>query len=493
MYKLKNGKKVWLLCLAGSMLMSSALTGCSESAETETTAQSAETVTAAETTAEETRPALGLPEMDFAGKSMRIAVPMEVDYNGLYTEGMIGEIVNDAVYHRNEYLQESYNYTLEVFYDSGLTQHDTYLKMIQNLVVAGDDRFELVFNWCYGGGNLAIEGNFIDWYTLPYLSWGREYWPQNSLREMTVYNKMFTVASSITTQMLENAKAIWFNKELLEAYGLESPYEMVREGTWTLDAIVSMTKDVYTDVNGDGKRDPGDAYGYCTIPDNHGYVISTDTPILQVTQDGGREIAVMSEKTLTLIDKMYNWYYENEGVFVGDWSDAAADHWLSPFLNNNAVMAFGFMKTSTQFRETDIVYGVVPHPKFDEAQDRYYSFTRPAIASVPITCTETDMAAFLTEALTYYGYYDVVSAYYETVLQGKIADAPEDAEMMQVINDSLTLSFPYNYENFVGFSNLWGMMKFQKTGGSKDFASVYQQNLKQAQGRLDLVLEGFAD
>ncbi len=201
----------------------------------------------------------------------------------------------------------------------------------------------------------------------------------------------------------------------------------------------------------------------------------------------------MSEKTQILIDKMYNWYYENEGVFLGSSNGKDnSDIYTTPFTSNRALTMFGFMSTSSSLRYTDVIYGVVPHPKFDENQEKYYTFTRPNIILVPITCTDTDLVGFFMEAMTYYGYYDVVKAYYETVLQGKIADSPEDAEMMQIANDSLTVSFPYNYENFIGFSNLWGLLKFQYKSGSKDLASVYEKNLKAAQKRLDLVLEGFS-
>ena len=484
-------KQISAVILVGLMLFS--VFGCSDSGDVpDDGSETSVSEISEETAAESVIPPLELPEKDFNGKTVRVAVPSQGDFDGLYTAEETGEIVNDAVFYRGRMMQENYNINLEVFYDSSLTPTDSFIKMIRQTVASGEDRFELVFNWCYGGGNLAIEGNFIDWYTIPNINWEGAHWPQNTIREMTVYNKMFTVVSSITTSMLSNAKVIWFNKKLMDSYDLKYPYDMVREGKWTLDAIMSMTRDVYGDVNGNGKRDLEDTYGYCSIPDNHGYVISTDTPILRITEDGGREIAVMSEKTQTLVDKMYNWYYENEGVYLGNMGAGDADNYSLPFTNGRALMMFGYMNTSSSLRYTDVIYGVVPHPKFDEDQEKYYSFTRPDIISVPITCSDTDLAGFFMEAMTYYGYYDVVTAYYETVLQGKIADAPEDAEMMQIVNDSLTVSFPYNYENFVGFSNLWGLLRFQKNSGSKDLASIYEKNLKAAQKRLDLVLEGFS-
>ena len=84
--------------------------------------------------------------------------------------------------------------------------------------------------------------------------------------------------------------------------------------------------------------------------------------------------------------------------------------------------------------------------------------------------------------------------YYELTLQGKIADAPDDAEMLTIIRDNLTASFAHCYDNWQGFGHLLGMrLGFTEKGGKKDLASAYEKGIKSAQKRLDLVLAGFAD
>ena len=96
--------------------------------------------------------------------------------------------------------------------------------------------------------------------------------------------------------------------------------------------------------------------------------------------------------------------------------------------------------------------------------------------------------------MSYYGYYDVLPAYYELTLQGKIADSPDDVEMLEIIKDSMTASFAYCYDNWQGYAHLLGsVMGFNRTSGSKDLASAYEKTNKSAQKRLDEILAGFAD
>ncbi len=52
-----------------------------------------------------------------------------------------------------------------------------------------------------------------------------------------------------------------FNKDLLETYKLEDPYALVDSGKWTFDKLFSMMKDIYSDLDGDGKKSSGDFFG----------------------------------------------------------------------------------------------------------------------------------------------------------------------------------------------------------------------------------------
>lgn len=478
--------------LALLLLSASLLTACGETTVETTADTSADSETTITETAE-TRPDHGLPDKDFGGAAYRMSVygnDTEIPY--LAPEESIGEAVNDAIYNRNSMLMDAYNFVFEAkSYGTDFGQHT---KDISALVLAGEDAYELIYGHVVGTCNNAIIGDYRNLYNLPYLNFDAPWWPAQSVDEMTIFDCMYTITGSATYSQLASAKVVFFNKDLADQYNLDEPYELVRNGEWTIDALIGATAGIYQDVNGDGVQDSGDIYGYTTIPVQNGFFVSTNTPILSATADGGKEISVMTERTVALVEKLYSWYYESGNVLLTTTETTDPTYCAGIFAAGNAVFTFGKLShASAYYRDSDVSYGILPQPKYDTNQENYSIFACPSLFSVPITCMNTELAGFVFEAMTYYGYYDVIPEYYGTTLQGKIADAPEDVEMLEIINDALTVSFAYCYDNWEGFAHFLSgnIMNFTVTGGNKDVASVYAKKEKSAQNRLDKCLEAF--
>jgi len=361
--------------------------------------------------------------------------------------------------------------------------------------LAGDDAWELVCGHCVVTCNNAVDGIFLNLHELPYLDFSKPWWAQQAVEQMTFNEKMFTTTSNWNYMQLAFTDTIAFNKEILTAHDIPFPYDSVRNGEWTFDTLISQTKDMYHDVNGDGTRDMKDQYGFVTNPEQTSFLTSCDAQVIGETSDGGLEFTVLTDKMTKMVEKHYAWYYETNDVYLSSFRFGDDDFTARIFANGNTAFAYSSLFYATSFyRDANISYGIVPLPKYDKEQEHYYSFTAPSLYSVPLSCQNTELAGFVLEAMSYYGYYDVLPAYYELMLQGKIADSPDDVEMLDIIKDSMTASFAYCYDNWEGFAHLLGeRMRFNRTSGNKDLASAYEKYKKSAQKRLDKVLAGFAD
>lgn len=491
---MKKSVRALSLLLALSLLSAAGCSAPEPEPEASSAYTPAETEAAPESEAvpEETRPPLGLPEADFGGAAFRISC-----YDGgnsvptIQPEELTGEAVNDAIYNRNTMLQEQYDFVFDaVSHDNDYNGHT---REIAAMVSAGDDSFEMIYGHVVGTCNNAIIGNYMNLYDLPHLNFGAVWWPAQSVDEMTIFGRMYTITGSATYSQLAAAKVVFFNKDLAGQYNLDDPYELVRNGEWTIDALIDRTEGIYQDTNGDGKRDPDDLYGYGTHPMQNGFFVSTNTPILSRTEDGGKEISVMTDRTVALVEKLYSWYYESGGVYLKS-SVADPGGYADRFATGHTVFSFGhIMHAPAYYRSSEISYGILPQPKYDTAQEKYIAFACPSLFSVPITCQNTEMTGFVFEAMTYYGYFDIIPVYYETTLKGKIADAPDDVEMLEIVNDALTVSFAYCYDNWEGFAHFLSgtVMNFTDTAGNKDVASVFAKRNKIAQKRLEKCLKAF--
>lgn len=54
---------------------------------------------------------------------------------------------------------------------------------------------------------------------------------------------------------LGNGTGIYFNKQLFKKYGVKTPYEYIKEGTWNWDNFLKTAQALTRDTNGDGKND----------------------------------------------------------------------------------------------------------------------------------------------------------------------------------------------------------------------------------------------
>ena len=87
-----------------------------------------------------------------------------------------------------------------------------------------------------------------------------------------------------------------------------------------------------------------------------------------------------------------------------------------PSMSLSGLFAVDSMRTS------DTEFGIVPTPKYNEAQERYYAFNHGcAPCSIVKTAKDPEMSAHVLEALNYLSSGSTVPCYCDQVLKGKVA------------------------------------------------------------------------
>ena len=98
------------------------------------------------------------------------------------------------------------------------------------------------------------------------------------------------------------------------------------------------------------------------------------------------------------------------------------------------------------FVDMDDDYGIVPYPKYDKAQKRYYTTNDPCIMvmSIPAfgwTEQEIEQIGVVTETLCWESYYTLRPAYYEKTLGGKGTRDEGSYEMLDLCRESRVYDF----------------------------------------------------
>lgn len=157
--------------------------------ETEDNAESTDMVSGKET--EETRLSHALPEdLSFDGGDFTfLGVGTGINFGyysttDLWVEGETGEVFNDAIFKRNNSVEELLDIAIRV-----IDFDDTTAEIKRN-VTAGDPLYDAV--WANGNAsfNLSASGCFLDFHTIPYIHLEKPWWDQNIQNETLLKRKL---------------------------------------------------------------------------------------------------------------------------------------------------------------------------------------------------------------------------------------------------------------------------------------------------------------
>ncbi len=467
---MKNAKRIASLLLLCAMLLSAS--ACSEAAtENNTDPNDPNAAGQTEVSAEEVEAAPevdeladNLPDTDLAGYDFRIACWLAQQVPSVYAEEMTGNPVDDAVYEKITTVEDRFNCGVSML-DYGNTASNGEQLYI-DAILAGDDTFDVATGHDISIANMTMQGYCLNLYDLPYLDFSKPWWPSQTVNSLTLNGAMYLFSNFISYYNMSDTRVWYFNKTMFNDRSLAYPYEMVYEGTWTLDAMAELLKDSYIDLNGNGAvDDTADSFGAV----NNGYYAFREpcnNEPYRHTEDGGMEYHFDVEWYSMLIEKLSKLFYGTAGRISGEGYNA--------FVENRAMMIFNTISTATNYlSQTDVVYGVLPMPKADENQEQYYGGCTDRPFIVPITGTShLDPTGLLIEALSAEGYRKVYPAYFEVALKARYADQTDDAKMIDIIMNNNILSFTYMYGNYnSAYSTLMSSMFSSPDAPNTDVAS----------------------
>jgi hypothetical protein len=353
----------------------------------------------------------------------------------LELEELTGEILNDAQYARNRRIEERFNITLA----ERMIPSDQFAAPMRTSLLAGERAYDVMVIRGPNAFDFAAEGLLHPFTDLPHADLSKPYWDAWLTAQWSVANKVFFAAGAYDTALYGNTVALLFNKQLAQDLALESPFSIVHAGKWTIDKFGEMAKAANFDLNGDG---------VITADDRHGFVASTRTfqPAMwiglgttTIAKDSD-DIPYLSATGSAFIDA---WFKMADVLIDGGAWFSAPDPNLHPdtlspeiFKNGRALFMHSGLGGIEALRDMETDFGIVPYPKMNEQQDKYYSsLAWVEILSLPIYADDDDLArtSVILEALASDSYRTVVPVYTELVLRTRNARDDESEEMIDSI------------------------------------------------------------
>jgi hypothetical protein len=485
--------KIFCLFVIISVLICGNLISCKDSADnnTDNTSDNSDNGGMTETESATEAPP-DIPVIDMNGKEITILtagwggwVPMA--FTDIAPEEYNGDPLNDAAYDRKMKIEEAYNCKITLFADNN-SSPDADGKKLQQSVLAGEHMYDIALMRGMNFTTFLTNNYLLDLSRLENVDFDNPWWRKDCSDALRIGGKQYGVSGNISSVEITMTTAIVFNKSIVNDYSLESPYELVKSGDWTLDKMIEQAKQVTRDLDGDSVMTDLDMWGISYGRDNvwnllNGCgvnMIELDSEgFPRMTIDAGDNLSKIQNILIKLFDESYS---ANGRRYMKDGSIVLG------FTNGNVLFEFTFAGVIAQARGSEVDLGILPLPKYDNAQTDY--LPAPYGLGVPIICvpsTNTDMenTGLFLEAFSYEGQKSVIPVFYENTLKVKSTRDSESEEMLDYIFENIH----YDTGTLLNFDNFTQSSAMMAESLDTNIASFVERNKAKCEGVIQQIMD----
>ncbi len=354
------------------------------------------------------------------------------------------DIMSEAVYKRTRAVEVALSIKINVTDSDFWTEKAAENVMFQ--ILAGDDPYDLCSLGMMNNVPAITEGCYLDLNQVEGLDFSKPWWNTSSFKYCELGGKLYSANCEISANVYDQLWAGFFNKQIAEDYKLDM-YSLVKNKEWTFDKLYELMELVASE-NGDEVIDKNDMFGLeSSWGSAFGFLTASDTRVLDI-EDGKPYVRDVSERMFDAYTKIQK--ILNADCTVTDHNRASYGFTeMECFKSGKSLILFQVMGNAAGMRSMDTDFGLIPFPKYDEAQEEYISYYSPATNGVciPITVEDVERSSKVLVMMCAYGHRDVIPAYYDVVLEEKNMRDDESVEMLDIMfaNVQTDLGAVYNW------------------------------------------------
>jgi len=428
-----------------------------------------------------------LPEMDYGGYEFKVLT----DRDSIVVDEENGEVVNDAKYRRNRTIEAKYNIVIKnVVYVGDIHSNEIY-SYIRKSNAAGEYIYDIAFPNMRDAGKLAVENQLVNIKDIPYIDLTKKWWTPSAVEQLSFAGKLYFTPADIHTGGIERCNVTLFNKNIVEKHELENLYNLVDSGQWTLEKLFGMCKTVTLDLDGDGKiQGFNDQYGITTWL-SHGvygaYLLGANEYIVKKNADDYPELVMNNQRFYDVYEKIRELTQDHNFVANGNASWLGHEGFDKLFPADKVLFLMEVMECAQRFREMQTNFGIIPFPKYNEAQEGYYTYTAwsASLFSVPISNGELERTGIISEALAAESSKTVMPAYIDVALGSKYLRDDESRPMVDLVLNTRVYDLAYIYQ----WGDIGNVVNNALIGNKKDIVSIYEKTEEKVKTAIEKSIE----
>lgn len=431
-------------------------------------------------------------DLNFEGVNVKIHGRGDGDAILELSAEQTGDIIEDAIYRRNSMVEERLNITIEAHTPYGWQNYHTALTQIRSSIQSGDDEFQIIAGYSAPAPVLSTEKLLLNLLTVPYIETEQPWWAQSIVNDLTIKGNLYFLCGDIAMTMLASSYSIAINFGIAERYNIEGVYKTVLEGNWTIEKLYELSSLINEDTNGDGITNEGDVVGLLVgseLPnDADSFMQGSKITMTERDENDLPFLNVNTDRISALAEKVYRLFYENPGALA----DTKITAYTS-FPNDTALFTPSYLYFyHDYYKNMNSDYGILPYPKFDEAQDSYSTRVQDGVSiwAIPVTVQNLECVGATMEAMAAQSYRTVTPTYFEIALKIKYSRDDDSVRMLDLIRDGVMFNFEIIYNSQIG--NPWNVMRNLMIDKSSDFASLWAKREQGIQKNLEKLISDFA-
>ncbi len=374
-----------------------------------------------------------------------------------FADKTTGDGMNDSLYQRQQAIEKLLLVKLVYKEAEGVGQtpaFQMYADEVKNAIKSGNEKYQLVGTHTnYALPDLITTNSLKDFKGFETIDLNQDYWNKKIMDQVAYKDHYYLGYSDYN---LASTCVVAYNKTLYNefesAFNGSTMYDYVNNNQWTLAKLGEVAAYVYKD-QGDPAKNTYGLTGECWVP-LCGFLQSCGESVVAKNESSGKyeltwyDNATVTSKVNDIISTIKDLTSMNETYFwmIKDF----ASYGNSTQIRINSGKVFMELLSTTDLvylKETQLKFGVLPYPMYDENQAKtvgYRSLNWAGYIAVPANISDTKMVGDVLECLAFYSE-DVVTYYYEKLLGLKVSDAPEDSQMLEIIWDGLCSDFGLAY------------------------------------------------
>lgn len=366
---------------------------------------------------------------DFGGVSVFVASTIPE----LFAPTTVGSDISEARYTRQKLVEGKLNTTI-------LTIGGTSDEIFENLRIAekaGTYYADIISVPLSQLGKFIAAGLLLRVNSLPFLDVGAEWYDAGCMTQATAgHNSAYTVLGDVNIEP-GNLYSVFWNKNLAASVSAGNLYKLTYNGVWTWDYMLTCASAI-ADID-------GSVYGLTSSADAETFIsafyAASGEQLFDTGSDGALSASFGTDRAGAVVDKLKKFFAADAGL-LGSSTEIPVSQGITEFYTGNSGFIITTLGTAEWFKNMKPNWGILPMPKYDEAQEKYYAqIERGALSvSVPSSNANIETAGIFISALSAATGNLITDAFYTQLIKHVIRDN-DSLNMMDVIRGGRTIGF----------------------------------------------------